>query len=135
MIFTDVVNQGLYFCAGLFCGILCGIIYDTLFGIRITIKAGKITVFIFDLLFFIFSIIIVFFFMYKVNFFDIKWYILAGMIVGFCIERYFFEKPIAQTIIKVYNILKRLKKFLTGLNFFKKKKDKGENDDRKAITF
>ena len=120
MIFSDVVNQGLYFCTSLFCGIICGIYYDIFYAIRVLLKAGKILLLIFDLVFFILSIGTVFFFMYRTNGFDLKWYIILGIICGFLLERYSFKKPVAQIVAKVYNILKGIKRFLIRFKIFNK---------------
>lgn len=120
MIFTDVLNQGLYFSASLFCGMVCGIYYDVFFAVRTLTKSGKIMTFIFDLLFFVLSIITFFYFLYIINGFDIKWFILMGFFGGFCIERYTCKKPVAYLIVKVYNGLVIIKRFLLRFKVFKK---------------
>lgn len=120
MILTDVTGQGLYFAVSVFCGLISGIIYDILYAARTLIRAGKIITFILDVLFFLASGYLVFRFLYPLNGFDIKWYMIMGIFGGFCIERANFKKPVAYVTEKVYNKITKFFRFAAGFKLLKK---------------
>lgn len=120
MILSDVLNQGLYFCVSIFCGLVCGIFYDIFYVIRKLTNAKLIITFICDMLFVLFSITIIFYYIYITNGFDFKWYMIMGISAGFFLERLNLKKPVAYITEKVYNRLIKLYKYFLNLKIFKK---------------
>lgn len=126
MIFNDVVFQGVFFAASLFCGLCCGIFYHIFYTVRYLTKCGRVITFLLDVAFCILSLFFAFIIFYPLNGFDIKWYIILGYFVGFCIERYSFSKPVDFVCKKIYNAFTRLKK-AAGKLHKKIKRQRGNN--------
>ena len=103
MILGDVIYQGSYFAAALFCGIVSGFIYDVLFAARVFFRGGKILQVLLDVVFCLISAALVFYIFYTINGFNIKWYMIMGIFAGFSLQRVLFAKPVAILCNYVYN--------------------------------
>lgn len=130
MIFSDVVFQGDFFAAALFCGVICGIFYHAFFAVRQIFRCGGVMTFVFDLSFFVLCVITLFAVFFPINCFDIKWYIILAFFGGFCIERFSFNKAVDFAVKRIYNGFARLKRAAAKL----KTKRRGErgNDGETA---
>jgi spore cortex biosynthesis protein YabQ len=129
MILTDAAGQGFCFLAGVFCGMLSGVYFDTLKSVRRLLSAGKILTAVCDAVFGVLSTFTTIYFIYPVNGFDLKWYIVLGILLGFVAERFLCGKPVAYITEKVYNIWAGWYKALAKLKIRRRKETVLQEDD------
>jgi hypothetical protein len=110
MIFSDVIFQGEYFVAALFCGVAFGVCYHVLFILRRLFNFGRVFTVIADAAFFVSAFFTAFAVFYPLNCFDIKWYVILGFFGGFCIEKFSFDKAVDFAAERLYNGVNGLKK-------------------------
>ncbi len=94
-------------------GFIMGIFYDIFRIIRISISKGKITTIIFDILYCIFLCFCTFLFCLTVNEGELRFYLLLGATVGFCV--YYFSLGVI-----IFSLSQRIIAFIKniGKTFF-----------------
>lgn len=68
-------------------GFIIGILYDLFRAFRLCVSRGRISVALQDVLFFILTSMITFLFLLKTSYGVVRWYIIAGEIIGFSVYR------------------------------------------------
>jgi len=97
----SLTNQVYVFWASVLGGVITGVIFDFFRAYRKKVKSGAVFVGIQDMLFWLISSGVVFYFMYRFNNGDPRWFIFAGIILGAIIYHYTISGLVVMLIIKI----------------------------------
>lgn len=97
---TLIVDLYMFFTAS-YGGLIAGLIYDLYRTIRYFLKPGKFISYILDLLFWIIIILFFFFILIKINWGEIRGFIVIGFFLGIIIYMKVFSKFILPICIKI----------------------------------
>ena len=95
------------FLGSLVVGVILSFLYDIFKSVRFAFKSDKHHILIQDILYFLISAFITFLFVLSVNHGEIRFYIIAGEIIGFCIYCVTFSKLFMRFSIGVITMLKK----------------------------
>lgn len=127
-------------------GFIIGIIYNLFMLLRISFIKNFIAVFFQDIIFFVFSSILTFLFVFETNYGQLRFYIFAGELMGFCLY-YFFPARLlnllwlkADTVIKsclkkVMAVLLKPVKYIRTKFPQRKSKEKEKKQQKKIKNF
>ncbi len=88
-------------------GFIIGLIYNLFMLLRISFIRNFIAVFLQDIIFFISSSIITFLFVFETNYGQLRFYIFAGELIGFCLYYFFPAKIVNLLWLKADTFIKR----------------------------
>lgn len=104
------------FLGSLYGGLIAGLFYDIYKTFRYFSKPSKWITYIGDLLFWIIMSLLFFYILVRVNWGEIRGYIILGFLIGVLIYKKIFSKFIYQACIRIGSILRKTLKKL-GLTF------------------
>ena len=103
------------FLTSIYGGIIGGFVYDLYRAIRYYYKFSKITTYIQDFLFWVFMTYIFFSILVKINWGEIRGYIILGFMIGFIIYMITFTKFAYPVVLKIVGLIKRIIGYLINL--------------------
>ena len=119
-------------------GIILSFLYDIFKSVRFAFRSNKRHILIQDIMYFLISAFITFLFVLSINHGEIRFYIIAGEIIGFCVYYMTFSRLFMKFSIYVISMLRKagnkvylvicipclsvLKKVYKSLNVFLRKK-------------
>ena len=103
------------FLTSIYGGIIGGLVYDLYRAIRYNYKFSKLVTYIQDFLFWIFMTYIFFSILIRINWGEIRGYIIFGFIIGIIIYIITFTKFIYPLALKVVGLLKTIISSIIGL--------------------
>ncbi len=106
------------FLGSIYGGLIVGFIYDIYKTIRYYSKPNKIFTYVGDLLFWIILSLLSFYILIKINWGELRGYIIIGFLFGILVYKKIFSKVIYQLCLKLGKIIKKtLGKFIFTLTY------------------
>lgn len=106
------------FLTSIYGGIIVGLVYDLYKSLRYLSKPSKVINYIGDFIFWIIMSYVFFYALIKINWGEIRGYILFGFFLGIIVYRVIFSKYIYPTFIKVATLIKKVIGFFISLIFY-----------------
>ncbi len=101
----SVTNQAMVFLISILGGAVTGVIFDFFRAFRKRVKSGNTSVAVQDILFWLISAGVVFYFMYRYNNGEPRWYIFGGIVLGAIIYQNTISVLVVELTVRIYSIL------------------------------